>query len=82
MSNTKKGPVQIKDFAKEIGVDPKVIINILRSKGYHHVRSDTHKMNKEMEDLVRAELNKQMENIGKELKVKNRYIKLHPRNNP
>jgi translation initiation factor IF-2 len=82
MSNTKKGPVQIKDFAKEIGVDPKVIINILRSKGYQHVRSDTHKMNKEMEEIVRAELSKHMESIGKELQVKKQIYQAPPQKPP
>ncbi len=82
MSNTKKGPVQIKDFAKEAGVDPKIIINILRSKGYHHVRSETHKMNKEMEDLVRAELSKYMESIGNELKVKKQIYQTPPPKQP
>lgn len=76
---SKKGPIPIKEFAKEIGVDPKIIINILRNNGYKHVRSETHKMNKEMEDIVRRELNKQMENIEQELKVKKEIYQPPPK---
>ncbi len=70
MSKGKKGPIPIKEFAKEMGVDPKVIITILRNHGYRHVRSDTHRINKEMEDIVRRELNKQLQSIDIELNVK------------
>ncbi len=79
MSKPKKGPVPIKEFAKEIGVDPKIIINILRNNGYKHVRSESHKMNKEMEDIVRRELSKQIESIGQELKVKKEIYQAPPK---
>ncbi len=71
MSNVKKkkGPIQIRELAKELGISAKTIIEILQNKGYD-VKSAFNKVNREMEQAVRRELNMVKEESKKEFEKK------------
>ncbi len=72
---SKKGPIPIEVLAKELKVDPKIIIRILRDNGYKHVRSKTHNLNRNMEMLVRRKIEEQRRKISQELQVKKEIYK-------
>ncbi len=65
----KKGPVQIRELAKELGISAKTIIEILQNEGYD-VKSPFNKVNREMEQTVRKKLNLVKEESKKEFEQK------------
>ncbi len=65
----KKGPVQIRELAKELGISAKTIIEILQNEGYD-VKSPFNKVNREMEQIVRKKLNLVKEESKKEFEQK------------
>ena len=72
----KKGPIQIRELAKELGISAKTIIEILQNEGYD-VKSAFNKVNREMEQAVRKKLNLVKEESKKEFEKKKKiYEKL------
>ncbi|MCS7244621.1 MAG: translation initiation factor IF-2 [candidate division WOR-3 bacterium] len=72
----KKGPVQLKELAKDLGISVKTAVELLKDAGYE-VKSGFSKVNKEMEDYLRKILEKEKQEVQKDIeKKKEIYQKL------
>ncbi len=65
----KKGPIQIRELARELGISVKTAIELLREGGYD-VKSGFNKANKEMEDYLRRILEKEKEEVKEDIEKK------------
>ncbi len=65
----KKGPIQVRELAKELGISVKTAIELLREGGYD-VKSGFNKANKEMEDYLKRRLEKEKEEVKEDIEKK------------
>ncbi|MEO0160612.1 MAG: translation initiation factor IF-2 N-terminal domain-containing protein, partial [candidate division WOR-3 bacterium] len=66
---SRKGPVPIRELAKELGISVKAAIELLKEAGYD-VKSGHNKANKEMEEYLRKRLEKEEQEVKKEIEKK------------
>lgn len=74
----RKGPIQIRELAKELGITTKTAIALLREGGYD-VRSGFNKVNKEMEEYLRRRLEEERKEVQEDIEKKKQiYQKIEP----
>ncbi len=74
----RKGPIQIRELAKELGITTKTAIALLREGGYD-VRSGFNKVNKEMEEYLRKRLEEERKEVQEDIEKKKQiYQKIEP----
>ncbi|MEO0202324.1 MAG: translation initiation factor IF-2 [candidate division WOR-3 bacterium] len=66
---SKKGPIQIRELARELGISVKSAIELLKEAGYD-VKSGFNKANKEMEEYLRKRLEKEEQEVKKDIEKK------------